>query len=54
MPVILATQETVIRKIKIEGQPGQIVPEILFQKYPTHTHTHTKGWWTGLSGRVPK
>jgi hypothetical protein len=35
MPVILATWEAKIRRIKVRGQPGQIVPETLSQKYPT-------------------
>jgi hypothetical protein len=33
-PVILATQEAEIRRIKIQGQPRQIVCNILSQKYP--------------------
>jgi hypothetical protein len=37
-PVILATQEAEIRRIKVESQPRQIVHEILSQK----TH-HKKG-----------
>jgi hypothetical protein len=32
MPVILATQETEIRRITVRSQPGQIVLEILSQK----------------------
>jgi hypothetical protein len=35
MSVILATQETGIRKIMVRGQPGQIVCETLSQKYRT-------------------
>jgi hypothetical protein len=38
MPVILATQEAEIRRIKVWSQPGQIVQETLSQK----TH-HRKG-----------
>jgi hypothetical protein len=34
-PVILATQEAEIRRIKIWSQPGQTVHETLPQKYPT-------------------
>jgi hypothetical protein len=32
MPVILATQEAEIRRIKVQSQPGQIVRETLSQK----------------------
>jgi hypothetical protein len=32
-PVILATQETEIRRITVQSQPGQIVLEMLSQKY---------------------
>jgi hypothetical protein len=35
MPVIVALQEAEIRRIMSQGQPGQIVPEILYQKQPT-------------------
>jgi hypothetical protein len=35
MPVILATQEAEIRRIKVQSQPQQIVCETLSQKYPT-------------------
>jgi hypothetical protein len=38
MPVILATQEAEIRRIVVQSQLGQIVPETLSQK----TH-HKKG-----------
>jgi hypothetical protein len=34
-PVILATQEAEIRRIKIGSKPGQIVLKILYQKYST-------------------
>jgi hypothetical protein len=34
-PVILAIQEAEIRKIMIQGQPGQIVHETLSGKYVT-------------------
>jgi hypothetical protein len=34
-------REAKIRRITVRGQPGQIVHEILSQKYPTHTYTHT-------------
>jgi hypothetical protein len=33
-PVILATRETEIRRLKVQGQPGQIVLETQSQKYP--------------------
>jgi hypothetical protein len=32
MPVILATQEAEIRRIKVQSQPGGIVQETLSQK----------------------
>jgi hypothetical protein len=31
-PIILATQEAEIRRIKVQSQPGQIAPETLVQK----------------------
>jgi hypothetical protein len=34
MPVILATWEAEIRRIKVQGQPRQTVLKILSQKYP--------------------
>jgi hypothetical protein len=36
MPVILATQEAEIRRIAVQGQPGQTVYEPLSGKYPTY------------------
>jgi hypothetical protein len=39
MPVILATQETEIRRIKVQSQPRQIVLETLSRKYPTQKGT---------------
>jgi hypothetical protein len=35
MPVILATQETKIRKIMVQSQPRKIVCETLSQNYPS-------------------
>jgi hypothetical protein len=35
MPVILATQETEIRRIVVRSQPGQIVLETLSGKNPS-------------------
>jgi hypothetical protein len=35
-PVILATQEAVIRRIAVRSQPMQVVHETLSQNYPTH------------------
>jgi hypothetical protein len=35
MPVILATQETEIRRIEVRGQPKEVIGETLSQKYPT-------------------
>jgi hypothetical protein len=34
-PIILATQEAEIRKIKFQSQPGQIVHKTLSRKHPT-------------------
>jgi hypothetical protein len=34
-PVILATQEAEIRRIRVRSQPGQIVPKTLSWKHPT-------------------
>jgi hypothetical protein len=34
-PAILATWEAEIRRIMVQSQPRQIVPETLSQKYPT-------------------
>jgi hypothetical protein len=36
-PVIPATSEAEIRRIVVQGQPGQIVHEALSQKNPTKT-----------------
>jgi hypothetical protein len=36
MPVMLATQETEIRRIEVGGQPGQMVLETLSRKKPSH------------------
>jgi hypothetical protein len=33
-PIILASQEAEIRRILVQGQPGQIVLETLSQNYP--------------------
>jgi hypothetical protein len=35
MPVILATQETEMKRIKVRSQPGQTVCELLSQENPT-------------------
>jgi hypothetical protein len=48
-PVILATQETEIRKIVVEASSEQIVHETLSGK----KSIIRKGWWSGSSGRVP-
>jgi hypothetical protein len=40
MPIILATQETKIRRIGVQSQPRQIVRETLSQK-----PIAKKGWW---------
>jgi hypothetical protein len=39
MPVILAVQETEIRRIAIQSQPGVIVRETLTRKYTTQKRT---------------
>jgi hypothetical protein len=41
-PIILATQEAEIRRITVQSQPRQIIPETLSQK---------RDWWSGSSGR---
>jgi aminopeptidase N len=41
MPVILATKEAEIRRIKVRGQPGQMRP------YLTKTLITKKSWWSG-------
>jgi hypothetical protein len=46
-PVILAIQETEIRRIEVRSQPRQIVWETLSWKYLTQR----KGWWSGLRCR---
>jgi hypothetical protein len=43
MPVILATQEADIRRIKVQSQPEQIVYKILARK----TLHKKSGWWNG-------
>jgi hypothetical protein len=42
-PVILATQETEIRRIMVQSQPWQIVHKTLSRKKPFTK----KGWWSG-------
>jgi hypothetical protein len=49
MPVILATQEAEIRRIKVRSQSGQIVLETLSWKKPITR----KGWWSS-SGVGPE
>jgi hypothetical protein len=39
MPIIPATQETEIRKIMVQSQPGKIVHKTQSQKYPTQNRT---------------
>jgi hypothetical protein len=39
MPVILAAQETGIKRITVQRQPRQIFPQTLSQKYPTQKRT---------------
>jgi hypothetical protein len=43
MSVILATQETEIRRIAVRNQPGQIVCKTISQKKPT-TKKGLKEW----------
>jgi hypothetical protein len=35
MPIVLATQETEIRRVRVKSQPGQTVYETLCPKHPT-------------------
>jgi hypothetical protein len=35
MPIILAIQEAEIRRIVVLSEPGQIIHEILYRKYPS-------------------
>jgi hypothetical protein len=42
-PVTLATQKAEIRRITVQGQPGQMVCETLSGKNPSQK----KGWWNG-------
>jgi hypothetical protein len=52
IPVILATQETEIRRIVVQRQPRQMVYETLSQKKKTKKTPFTKqGWWSGSRGR---
>jgi hypothetical protein len=43
MPVILATQETEIRRIETQSQPRQIVHKTLSPKYPSQKHGRGAG-----------
>jgi hypothetical protein len=43
-PVILATQEAEIRRIKVQSQPRETVHETLSQK---KVITKKKNWWSG-------
>jgi hypothetical protein len=47
-PVILATQEAEISRLRVQSQPGQILPENLLWKKKTN---RKKGWWSGLRYR---
>jgi hypothetical protein len=50
MPIILATREAEIRRIVVQGQPGQMVHETP----PISKITRTKmDWRSRSSGRVP-
>jgi hypothetical protein len=46
--IILATQESEIRRMVVGSQPGQIVHKTLSPKTQ-----HKKSWWSGSSDRVP-
>jgi hypothetical protein len=50
MPVILATQQAEIRRIKVQSQPGQIVHETLTQKKPYHKTKTNKQTNAGTDG----
>jgi hypothetical protein len=51
MPVILATQEVEIRKIKVQSQSGQIVHKTYLEKSFTRKKNNKIrkkcGWWSG-------
>jgi hypothetical protein len=47
-PIILATREAEIRRIKVQGPVGQIVHNTLSQKCPTQN----QGWQSDSSGRA--
>jgi hypothetical protein len=49
MPVILATQEAEIRRIEIQSQPTQIVPEILILEKKKH-HKNGLVEWINIVG----
>jgi hypothetical protein len=44
--VVLATQETEIRRIKVQTSPGKIVSERLYLGKKKSHHTHKK--WAGI------
>jgi hypothetical protein len=41
MPISLATWEAEIRRIRVQSQTRQIVPETLYRKDPTHKRAGT-------------
>jgi hypothetical protein len=49
MPIILATQEAEIRRIKVQRQLGQIVHETLSRKKKTH-HKNRAGGMAQVEG----
>jgi hypothetical protein len=49
MPVILATQAAVIRRIVVQSQPqGNSLQDLILKK-----PFSKKGWWYGSGGRAP-
>jgi hypothetical protein len=50
-PVILVTQKAEIRRISVQSQPEQIVPE-KNSSQKKKKKSQEKGWWSGSNGRL--